>query len=224
MHFLWTDRQRKFFSAGGIRELGAAALCTRFRRAASLDRRVQRAYNSPRSQTQSDSHPQRTVTAAVHRFEESIAGRPYLIEVAAVSQDRWRAYIVRIPGVPTALMPFYGRTPAEAAQPAVRVADARARSARRTPPGRCRIGAHARPGRPVRRLPLARPPDRRPRGRSAAAASPSSARPTSTACSSSRRRPTRPGAPRATASCRWRRSPTAAGWATSTSRRSSSSR
>ena len=55
------------------------------------------------------------VAAAVHHFEEFIAGRLYQIEVAAVSQDRWRAYIVRIPGVPTALMPFYGRTPAEAA-------------------------------------------------------------------------------------------------------------
>ena len=58
-----------------------------------------------------------TVTsAAVHRFEESIAGRPYLIEVFAVSKDRWRAYIVRTPGVPTALMPFYGQTPDEAAR------------------------------------------------------------------------------------------------------------
>jgi hypothetical protein len=55
------------------------------------------------------------VAAAVHRFEESIGGRPYLIEVANVSQDRWRAYIVRVPGVPTALMPFYGTTPMEAA-------------------------------------------------------------------------------------------------------------
>jgi len=55
------------------------------------------------------------VTAAVHRFEEIIGGRAYLIEVKAVSPDRWRAYIVRIPGVPTALMPFYGRTPDEAA-------------------------------------------------------------------------------------------------------------
>lgn len=44
-----------------------------------------------------------------------IAGRPYQIEVAPVSQDRWRAYIVRIPGVPTALMPFYGATPSDAA-------------------------------------------------------------------------------------------------------------
>jgi len=57
-----------------------------------------------------------TVTNAVHRYAESIAGRDYLIEVKAVSQDRWRAYIVRLPGVPTALMPFYGRTPSEAAQ------------------------------------------------------------------------------------------------------------
>jgi hypothetical protein len=56
------------------------------------------------------------VNAAVHRYEESIAGRPYLIEVAAVSEDRWRAHIVRIPGVPTALMPFYGSTPNEAAR------------------------------------------------------------------------------------------------------------
>jgi hypothetical protein len=60
-------------------------------------------------------HPASNVTAAVHRFEEIIGGRSYLIEVKAVSPDRWRAYIVRIPGVPTALMPFYGRTPDEAA-------------------------------------------------------------------------------------------------------------
>ena len=56
------------------------------------------------------------VPSVVHRFEESIGGRPYLIEVQAVSKDRWRAYIVRIPGVPTALMPFYGSTPDEAAR------------------------------------------------------------------------------------------------------------
>lgn len=54
------------------------------------------------------------MTVAVQRFEESIAGRPYLIEAMAVSADRWRAYIVRVPGVPTALMPFYGTTPEEA--------------------------------------------------------------------------------------------------------------
>ena len=54
-------------------------------------------------------------TPVVHRFQELIAGRPYLIEAIEVGKDRWRAYIVRIPGVPTALMPFYGPTPGEAA-------------------------------------------------------------------------------------------------------------
>jgi hypothetical protein len=57
-----------------------------------------------------------TVPPAVHRFEELIGGRSYLIEARSVDRDRWRAYIVRIPGVTTALMPFYGRTPAEAAK------------------------------------------------------------------------------------------------------------
>ena len=52
----------------------------------------------------------------LHRFEESIGGRSYVIEVKPVELNRWRAYIVRIPGVPTALMPFYGPTPAEAAR------------------------------------------------------------------------------------------------------------
>lgn len=52
----------------------------------------------------------------VHRFEECIAGRAYLFEVAAVEQDRWRACIVKAPGVPTALMPFYGPTPDDAAE------------------------------------------------------------------------------------------------------------
>jgi len=56
------------------------------------------------------------VAADVQRFQEFIAGRSYLIEVAAVSPDRYRACIVRLPGMPTALMPFYGATPAEAAQ------------------------------------------------------------------------------------------------------------
>jgi hypothetical protein len=56
------------------------------------------------------------VSRVVHRFQELIAGRPYQIEVAPVSKDRWRAYIVLIPGVPTALMPFYGATPTDAAE------------------------------------------------------------------------------------------------------------
>jgi hypothetical protein len=51
----------------------------------------------------------------VHRFEEIIGGRAYQIEVTLVS-DRWRAQLRRLPGVPTAMMPFYGQTPDEAAR------------------------------------------------------------------------------------------------------------
>lgn len=51
----------------------------------------------------------------VHRFSESIGGRAYEIEVTLVSH-RWRAQLCRTPGQPTAMMPFYGATPAEAAQ------------------------------------------------------------------------------------------------------------
>lgn len=52
----------------------------------------------------------------VHCFEETINGNDYKIEVLAVRPDRWRAYLVRVTDGPTALMPFYGRTPDEAAQ------------------------------------------------------------------------------------------------------------
>jgi hypothetical protein len=50
----------------------------------------------------------------VHRFEETIGGRAYEIEVMPVN-DRWRAQLRRGPGMPTAMMPFYGQTPDEAA-------------------------------------------------------------------------------------------------------------
>jgi hypothetical protein len=51
----------------------------------------------------------------VVRFNETINGRPYLIEVLSVGRDRWRAQIVGAPGGRTALMPFYGATPDAAA-------------------------------------------------------------------------------------------------------------
>lgn len=51
-----------------------------------------------------------------HRFEETINGRGYLIEALALRPDRWRADLVQMTDGPTALMPFYGRTPDEAAQ------------------------------------------------------------------------------------------------------------
>jgi glutathione S-transferase len=56
------------------------------------------------------------VPASIHRREESIGGRLYLLEASPVAADRWRACIVRVPGMPTALMPFYGATPDEAVQ------------------------------------------------------------------------------------------------------------
>jgi hypothetical protein len=51
----------------------------------------------------------------VHRFAEQINGRDYLIEVSSVGRDKWRAQIKRTPGGSGALMPFYGKTPDEAA-------------------------------------------------------------------------------------------------------------
>jgi hypothetical protein len=48
------------------------------------------------------------------RFEETINGRSYIIEVSAVDPNRWRAQILRRGGH-TALMPFYGATAIEAA-------------------------------------------------------------------------------------------------------------
>lgn len=51
----------------------------------------------------------------VHRLRETINGREYLIEVSSVGSDKWRAQIARVPGGSAALMPFYGRTPDEAA-------------------------------------------------------------------------------------------------------------
>jgi hypothetical protein len=103
VHFLWMERHVKYFCAIAASENFAAAPVCALSSPASLVRRGQ------------ERRIPFSVTAAVHRFEESIAGHPYLIEVANVSQDRWRAYIVRIPGVPAALMPFYGATPADAA-------------------------------------------------------------------------------------------------------------
>lgn len=52
----------------------------------------------------------------VHRFEETINGRAYLIEVSSVGSGKWRAQIARKAGGSGALMPFYGKTPDEAAR------------------------------------------------------------------------------------------------------------
>ena len=50
------------------------------------------------------------------RFERAINDRRYVIEATLVDPDRWRAYLVSVPGGPTALMPFYGETPEQAVE------------------------------------------------------------------------------------------------------------
>ena len=50
----------------------------------------------------------------VHCFGEFIGERAFVIEVTDAG-NRWRAQLRRRPGVPTAMMPFYGESPAEAA-------------------------------------------------------------------------------------------------------------
>ena len=51
----------------------------------------------------------------VQRFDETINGREYRIEVSPVG-NRWRAQIARAPGGSRAMMPFYGPTPTEAVE------------------------------------------------------------------------------------------------------------
>ncbi|MCX6551921.1 MAG: hypothetical protein NTY02_13150 [Acidobacteria bacterium] len=60
------------------------------------------------------------MATVIHRFEQEIGGRLYVIEASPVQIDRWRAQIARRPGMPSALMPFYGATPGEAASLLVR--------------------------------------------------------------------------------------------------------
>jgi hypothetical protein len=57
----------------------------------------------------------RSRDVTVHRLRETINGREYLIEVSNIGSDKWRAQIARVPGGSAALMPFYGKTPDEAA-------------------------------------------------------------------------------------------------------------
>ena len=80
----------------------------------------------------------------VHRYEELIDGRVYQIEVTRASHQ-WRAQLLRTQGMPTALMPFYGQTPDEAAQLLIRwLALAHRRNlAKREPPADSRITARA---------------------------------------------------------------------------------
>ena len=51
----------------------------------------------------------------VQRYEETINGREYRIEVSPVG-NQFRAEIARAPGGSRAMMPFYGQTPDEAVE------------------------------------------------------------------------------------------------------------
>ena len=53
---------------------------------------------------------------STQRYERAINDRRYLVEATLVDPDRWRAYLVGVPGGPTALMPFYGETPEQAVE------------------------------------------------------------------------------------------------------------
>ena len=55
------------------------------------------------------------MATGIHRFEKEIGGHLYVIEASPVHADRWRAQIARRPGMASALMPFYGTTPDDAA-------------------------------------------------------------------------------------------------------------
>ena len=67
-----------------------------------------RARNAARTMLTSD--------VIVQRFDETINGREYRIEVSAVGTNTYRAQIARAPGGSRAMMPFYGSTPNEAVE------------------------------------------------------------------------------------------------------------
>jgi hypothetical protein len=60
--------------------------------------------------------PTVTIMKVVRRFHKSICGRVYHIEASMLDADRWRAQIARMPGMPSAMMPFYGETADDAAR------------------------------------------------------------------------------------------------------------
>ena len=109
MENLWRTCHEKYFFEPRHREQTNAWTVDASSRRVSLDpRRTQRKISRPFLRPDH-------YTVAIHRFEEIIGGRAYSIEVMPVS-NRWRAQLVRTPGIPTAMMPFYGLTPDEAAK------------------------------------------------------------------------------------------------------------
>jgi predicted RNase H-like HicB family nuclease len=109
VNFLLRTRQQNFFSSG----FGAIHPEVRIERRLRTFLRLFRVACCVKSVLLLQQFPAYKVVR--HRFEKIIAGRSVVIEVTWVADKRWRAHIVRIPGVPTAMMPFYGETPDEAA-------------------------------------------------------------------------------------------------------------
>jgi hypothetical protein len=109
VQILWTTGHHDFLSPPIAPIRCRSGLWTRSSRSASLDRLDDGRRINPLFPLL-----KKNPTVTVHRFEETIGGRAYHIEVTRVS-NRWRAQLRRMPGMPTAMMPFYGQTPDEAA-------------------------------------------------------------------------------------------------------------
>jgi hypothetical protein len=113
---LWRTRGAKFFRGGKSSQVAAQTRRTvRLRTDLRLFRSTSHVESSLLRYL-TDTSPSRHPHVDIHRYEEEIAGRTYHIEVHAVSQEQWRAKLARRPGMPTALMPFYGKTPELAAR------------------------------------------------------------------------------------------------------------
>ena len=109
MQILLRTCLRKNMLRGDAAKISRSLHVNESSRLASLDRRERLRRISSRF------IPADIDNVTIHRFHETIGGRAYHIEVTPVS-NRWRAQLCRTPGLPTAMMPFYGTTPDEAAQ------------------------------------------------------------------------------------------------------------
>ena len=54
------------------------------------------------------------LNTTAQRVVQHIGGRDYRIEVTQLTAERWRAHVLNVWGGPTALMPFYDATAAQA--------------------------------------------------------------------------------------------------------------
>ena len=116
MQSLWTRRGPKFFLLPFSRQ-DAARTLERLRLRAHLRLfRPAHVVESSRCRRFAFTDPRTFPPVPTHHYEEEIAGRTYHIEVQAISREQWRAKLARRPGMPTALMPFYGATPELAAR------------------------------------------------------------------------------------------------------------